>query len=88
MMNTFDFWIIRAVASRKASLVAAGVNKESIKQVRVGWANYGRQRYPRYRYEAVLDYVDAPEGRDALNARLAKYDGKGLELLVNYHCSD
>lgn len=87
MMNQFDFWIVRAVASRKASLVAAGVAKGSIEKKRVGWANYGRQRYPRYRYEAAVAYVDAPMGRDALNKAMAPWEGK-VELVVNYHCSD
>ena len=88
MMNTFDFWIVRAVAARKAQLVAAGVEKGQIEKKRVGWANYGRNRYPRYRYEAVVEYVDAPEGREALNVVLAKWEGKGAEIFVNYHCAD
>lgn len=87
-MNTFDFWIVRAVAGRKAAMVAAGVEKGRIEKKRIGWANYGSKRYPRYRYEAVVGYVDAPCGRSALDALLAQWQGKGVELLVNYHCSD
>jgi hypothetical protein len=88
MMNTFDFWFVRAVAGRKASLVKAGVEKSRIEKKRIGWASYGSKSYPRYRYEAVVAYVDAPMGREALNEAVAQWEGKGVELLVNYHCSD
>jgi hypothetical protein len=88
MMNAFDFWIVRAVSSRKAAMVAAGVEKGQIEKRRIGWASYGSKRYPRYRYEAAVAYVDAPLGRDALNAEVARWEGKGVELVVNYHISD
>lgn len=88
MMNQFDFWIVRAVASRKAAMVAAGIEEGRIEKKRIGWANYGIKRYPRYRYEAAVAYVDAPLGRDALNAEVARWEGKGVVVLVNYHCSD
>lgn len=87
-MNQFDFWIVLAVASRKAAMVAAGIEKGRIEKKRIGWANYGSKRYPRYRYEAAVAYVDAPLGRDALNAEVARWEGKGVELVVNYHVSD
>lgn len=87
-MNEFDFWIVRAIAARKSSLLAAGIDKKQVKKVLSGWATYGRNRYPRYRYEAVLEYVDAPMGRSALDAVIGRWSGKGVELLVNYHCSD
>lgn len=88
MMNQFDFWIVRAVASQKAAMIAAGIEKGRIEKKRIGWANYGSKRYPRYRYEAAVAYVDAPMGREALNEQLAAWEGKGVELLVSYHCSD
>lgn len=87
-MNQFDFWIVQAVASRKAAMIAAGIEKGRIEKKRIGWANYGSKRYPRYRYEAAVAYVDAPLGRDALNAEVARWEGKGVGVLVNYHCSD
>lgn len=87
-MNEFDFWIVRAVGGRKSQLAAAGVEKNRIEKKRIGWATYGRNRYPRYRYEAVVGYVDAPLGRGALNELLGQWAGKGVELVVNYHCAD
>jgi hypothetical protein len=87
-VNEFDFWIVRAVGGRKSQLVAAGVEKSRIEKKRFGWACYGQKKYPRYRYEAVVGYVDAPLGRSALDELLGQWSGKGVELLVNYHCSD
>ena len=60
-MNAFDFWVVYAVSARKASLVKAGVPASAVVKERVGWSkSYGGRSYPRYRYVASLDYVDAP----------------------------
>lgn len=91
-MNTFDFWTIKAVCDRKTPLKKAGFKPDNIRSVRCGWKRYGRNTYPVYRYEAYAGFVDAPAGRDALNAAeaalAAKYAGTGIRLNVSYHCSD
>jgi hypothetical protein len=92
MMNTFDFWVIDAICERKTPLKKAGVPLHRIEKKVVGYKAYGRQRYPRYRYQAAVEYVDAPEGRDALNAAEAKlrerFAGTGVQLHVRYVCRD
>lgn len=89
-MNTFDFWIIKAHCPRKRPLLAAGVPASEITKVRTGYARYGSRAYPRYRYEANVGYVDAPAGREALNAEESRLKAKlaGIDLHVTYHCAD
>jgi hypothetical protein len=91
-MNTFDFWTIKAICDRKTPMKKAGIDPAKITQVRAGWKQYGRNRYPIYRYEAYVGFVDAPEGREALNAAEAalapRFAGTGVRLHVNYVCRD
>jgi len=91
-MNEFDFWVIDAVCDRKSPLKRAGIRPDAIRRVVAGYKSYGRNRYPRYRYEASVGFVDAPAGRDALNAEEAKlrerFEGLGVGLHVRYVCRD
>lgn len=92
MMNTFDFWVIDAICDRKTPLKKAGVRPDQIEKKVAGYKSYGRHRYPRYRYQAAVGFVDAPLGRDALNAAEAKlrerFAGTGVHLHVRYVCRD
>lgn len=92
MMNQFDFWVIEVVSDRKGPLKKAGFPAHAIRSVRNGYKVYGRNAYPRYRYEAYADFVDAPAGRDALNAAEAKarekFAGSGVDVRVRYVCRD
>ena len=91
-MNTFDFWIIKAICDRKTPMKKAGIVPAEIVKVRTGWKRYGRNQYPTYRYEANVGFVDAPMGREALNEAEAalekKFAGTGVRLHVNYVCRD
>lgn len=92
-MNEFDFWIIKAVSDRIGPLKKAGIPRGSISSVRSGWKQYGRNRYPVYRYESSVGFVDAPMGREALNAEEAalrkRFEGHpGVRLHVSYVCRD
>jgi hypothetical protein len=93
MMNTFDFWMIDAICDRKTPLKKAGIRPDQIAKRFVGYTKaYGRTRYPRYRYEATVGFVDAPEGRAAIDAAEAKlrerFAGTGVRLHVRYVCRD
>jgi hypothetical protein len=92
MMNAFDFWVIKAVCPRKGPMKKAGIEPAGIRSERVGWKVYGRNRYPVRRYEAYVGFVDAPEGREALNAAVEalrpRFEGSGVSLVVSYVCRD
>lgn len=89
VMNAFDFWVVYAAAARKSSLVKAGVPASAVVKERVGWSrSYGGRSYPRYRYVANLDYVDAPAGPAARDAALAKWAAMGLAVNARYVVRD
>jgi hypothetical protein len=91
-MNQFDFWMIMASCDRKGPLKKAGFRPDQIYRKLAGYKVYGRNRYPRYRYEAAAGFVDAPLGRDAINAAEAsvreRFSGSGVSISVKYVCRD
>jgi hypothetical protein len=89
MMNAFDFWVIYAASAQQRPLLKAGVPASAVVKERVGWSkSYGGRSYPRYRYVANLDYVDAPAGPAARDAALAKWGSKGLDVHARYVVRD
>ena len=92
-MNQFDFWVIDLISEGgKRPLKKAGFPDHRISRELSGYKVYGRYRYPRYRHRVSAEFVDAPLGRDALNAAEAKvrekYAGSGLSVHVRYVCRD
>ena len=91
-MNTFDFYSIQVSSSRKTDLLKAGVDRGIIHSERDGFARYGRQSFPRYRYVASVGFTDVcgdPAGAsERADDIAAGWRAKGLSTHVRYFARD
>lgn len=94
-MNTFDFYVIKAICSLKTPLkpilAIAGGRIESRK---VGYKTYGYNSYPVYEHSISLGYVDvAGKKPDEIEAEIKtiseKFEGRaGVRICALYVARD
>lgn len=84
-MNQFDFYSIKAESKTIKPLLAAGISRDRIHRVRIGWKQYGKNRYPISQYEASVGHAEANGNPDAV---AAPWRDKGLAVRIQYHCRD
>lgn len=90
-MNTFDFYVIKAIASAKTPLkpllaIAGG----KIDSRKTGYKQYGYNSYPVYEYSISLGYVDvAGKKQEEIDAEVKTISDKftghpGVRVLAIY----
>ena len=86
-MNYYDFYAVTATSVRKRDL--AGIPADRI-TTETRWVNYGRRSYPRRAYVGAVTYVEATDGRAAVDAAeaAARVRFPNATVTSAYHARD
>lgn len=94
MLNTFDFYVIKAISPRKRGLnklkKALGISA-SITSVFDGYRSYPNgARYPKWSYELNLEFIDAvnPNASDIVNEKKKSYPEGDYNIHARYVVRD
>jgi hypothetical protein len=86
-MNQFDFYTVKAGASKISDLTRAGIARAKIERRANGFVCYGSRSFRRWYYVATLAYFELTQSA-AADALAAEWNLKGVNASVSYHAAD